>query len=404
MKKPFILIMLFLICISFSGCWDYQSIAELNIISGIAVDTSDSNNYLLTFEIVNVSNGPEGIAKSIYADAEGSTLFETVRNAKKKLANKFYLGNMQLLVISEKIAQTQGILSILDALLRDGEPRETVSVVISREKTAQAILKEEGLDITNVAYELHNIIEDDEKTTTATKNVQLFHAYNALNEPGMTLVLPTIQFADNGQDESSDESEKDKSEEEGSEKKSSEDKKIIELSGIAFLPKDRLAGYLSAAETHYFLTATNNIVGGAFSLSLKPDEPNDISMEIKRSVTKPEFSYQNDRLKIKLTIKNKMNLIELREPLDVLDKNSREELINRCQDELKAHVTAIIKKAQEEFKTDIFSYGNRLYKNNPRLWEQVKDDWSNTFCNAEIEVLVQTDLVNTGIILGGNAD
>ena len=395
-KKKIIPVILSILCILLSGCWDYQSITDLNIVSGIAVDIVDED-YLLTFEIVNVSNGPESVARSVYADATGSTLFEAVRNAKRKLANKFYLGNMQLIVISEKIVRTKGIASILDALLRDGEPRETLNIVISKEETAQAILTEEGLDVTNVSYELNNIIENDSSITIATKNVHLFEAYNALTEPGFTLVLPAVQLVER---EKGNQSDREGNQGDDSQTDDSKDQKIIELGGIAIMPDDSLIGYITANETNYFLAVTDNIIGGAFSFSLNPDEPNDIAMEIKKNHTKSKFSYQNNKLKIQIEIKNSMNLIELKMPLPILEKNVRKQLEERCADEFKSRVEGLIEKAQNEYRTDIFSFGNMIYKDNPKLWAELESDWHNIFCNAEIEVIVETELINTGIILG----
>ena len=386
--------------LTFSGCWDYLSITDINIISGVAVDmVPETGEYLLTFEIVNVSNGPEGVAKSIYSTAEGFTMFEAVRNAKKKLANQFYFGNMQLLVINQEIAENIGISMILDALLRDGEPRETVSIIVSKEEDAKSILLEKRLDTTSVSYELNDMIEYDSKITVATKNVHIFQAYNYLNETGKSLILPAVKFSQRkksveirGSEEGNNES---KDESEGGE----DEPKIVELGGIALMPNDRLVGYLSADETNYFLIAVNDIKGGSFNFGLEPNTNNDMSLEIRKSRTSHKFTYRDGRLKIHFKIKNNMNLIEMKKPLDILAKDVRERIEKRSAEELTKRIEAVIYKAQNEFKSDIFSFGNMLYKSDPKLWSQLEADWNNHFCNAEIEIEAETKLINTGITL-----
>jgi len=165
------------------------------------------------------------------------------------------------------------------------------------------------------------------------------------------------------------------------------------------MPNDRLVGYLSADETNYFLIAVNDIKGGSFNFGLEPNTNNDMSLEIRKSRTSHKFTYRDGRLKIHFKIKNNMNLIEMKKPLDILAKDVRERIEKRSAEELTKRIEAVIYKAQNEFKSDIFSFGNMLYKSDPKLWSQLEADWNNHFCNAEIEIEAETKLINTGITL-----
>ena len=147
-KKCVCLILALLFALPAAGCWSYRGLDEMTIVSGIALDKDkETGNYLLSFEFVDLSgsvkeNGPE----SKIIESEGKTIFEAVRNAKKKLRNKLYFGHAQMLIINQDIAKEEDIGSIMDWFMRDGEVRETINMAISREQTAQDIFNAVGID------------------------------------------------------------------------------------------------------------------------------------------------------------------------------------------------------------------------------------------------------------------
>lgn len=49
-----------------------------------------------------------------------------------------------------------------------------------------------------------------------------------------------------------------------------------------------------------------------------------------------------------------------------------------------------IKKVQQEFKSDIFGFGEVIHRSNPQAWKKLKDNWDQTFVN--LPVSVKTDI------------
>ena len=53
--------------------------------------------------------------------------------------------------------------------------------------------------------------------------------------------------------------------------------------------------------------------------------------------------------------------------------------------------------AQKEYKTDIFGYGNYIYKNHYQKWEKLKNRWNKEiFPDLNIEISTKISLKNTG--------
>lgn len=361
------------ICILLTGCWDYRGLDTLDIVTGVAIDKdAQSGDYLLTLEIVDTKNTTEEI-ETLYVESRGETMFNAIRNSKKRLINQLYGGNMQTVVISRQIAETEGVDRVLEQLLRDGETRETLTVVISQEETAGEILLTKGLDSKIISYEIHEMVIEDSKFTMSTKDLAMYKAYEAVHGVGNALVLPAIRHVQNtGQT-------------------------VAEVNGIALFHKDRLIGFESAKNTALYLFIMNEIEGGVLSI---PGESSDnlMSMEIKQSKTKLDVEMKDGRVHISVRIKPKLNVTELSAQLNISNFQERNELEAWIDKVLEERITSYFQYVQATLKTDIFGLSNRIYQKNPNLWREIKDDWDIWFQNATLEVQVQANILTAGVL------
>lgn len=356
MKRLTGFLSILLCCMLLSGCWNYRSLNDIDIVTGIAVDKDEATGlYKLTFELIDTqSSGEDGGAAVLYVEAEGKTLFDAIRNSKKRLINKLYGGNMQTLVVSKKVAETEGISAVLEELLRDGEPRETMSVVISQEETAKEILLTKGIDSKIISYEIHEMVEEDSRVTASAMNVPLYSAYNAIKGTGNALVLPAMRCVQNGEET------------------------VVEGNGIALFRGDRLDGFLTPGQTKFYLFMLDEIKGGVLSFPVSdPDES--VSMEIKGSKSKTEVSYKDGQLTVDLSIKVKLNVMEMKSQLRLSAAQEREELERLTKEYLQKSIRDFFKEVQLQNKRDIFGLGRLLYQKDPTLWRSLESSWDELF-------------------------
>lgn len=368
------------LCPLLSGCWNYQGLNEISIVSGVAVDRkADDNKYQLTVEVFDLAAaGKDGGVKSQIVEVEGETIYEAVRNAKKRLAKKLYFGDIQLVVISNQIAREEGIQPVLDWFMRNEKPRETLSTVISQEKTAKEILTASGIDHKIVSEEIEKILDADNKLTASTKNIDTYKALNILQgEKETALVLPAVHCTDN------------------------QEKKVVEVNGVAVFKADKLQGYLSPEETHYYLFAIDEVEGGILTFPFyeknQKDQDN-LSFEISKNKTKKSYSYDGNRLKVIFDIKTTTALGEVGGDIDVFKKDNVEKIKATATWVFAQRLEKVIKKVQTEFGCDVFGVGTMIRKKDPVLWSKLKENWADYIQNMEVEVRPEIVIINTGLM------
>ena len=85
-----------------TGCWNYIGLNNMTVVAGIAIDKS-GENYLLSFEIYDLQNTAQGEPiKSKIVQCKGKTIFEAVRNAKKRTSNKLYFSEAKIKLLKKK--------------------------------------------------------------------------------------------------------------------------------------------------------------------------------------------------------------------------------------------------------------------------------------------------------------
>lgn len=371
--KYFILIILilFLLC----GCQGYRGLDELSIVTGIAIDKMPENdNYLLSFEIVDltVPTKEEGL-KRLIIESEGKTLFDAVRNAKRRVTNKLYFGQAQIIILNQEIARKEDVGIIVDWFLRDVEVREAMCFIISQEETARNILETEAITHPLVSGEIFNILEKDQETTSTTLCVELYKAFAILGSEGRELTLPVIhRVINNGEP-------------------------VSEANGTAVFKENKLVGFLPPEESKNYLFIVDEVKGGILTFSAFREE-DDISLEIFKNKTNMSFDYKDGKIKITVKTDTTVYLGEVMRPYASMDEEEIGELEDIAESKLEEDIANLIKKVQSEFGADIFGFGSMIYKRDLKLWKQLADNWDEHFRSLEVEVQSEIEIANTASI------
>lgn len=375
-KRLFSIILIICLCSLLSGCWNYQGLNKISIVSGVAIDKNpDNQNYQLTIEVFDLSgSAKEGGTKPQIVETEGATIYDAVRNAKKRLTKKLYFSDMQLVVISNQIAREEGIQSLLDWFMRNEKPRETFSTVISQEKTAKEVLTASGVDHKIVAEEIEKILDADNRTTASTKNIDTYKVINILQDNKKSaVVLPAVHCVSN------------------------QDKKVVEVNGIAIFKAGKLQGYLSPEETRYYLFAVDEIEGGILTFPLKEEEKDILTFEIFKNKTKKSYVYDGNRLKVYYDIKTTAALGEVGADIDVSKKDNIDKIKTVAATVFSNRLQTVIKKVQTEFGCDVFEIGTMIHKKDPALWSQLEENWDVYFQGIDVEVRPEFEIINTAL-------
>ena len=119
MKKRLIIILLLPVLLT--GCWNYSELNEIAIATGISIDWED-DKYKLTALISNAQktegSSKEGEAQITVFEGTGKTMTEALKNIELKLPKELYLKHISIIIIGEELAK-KGVGNILDYLIRD---------------------------------------------------------------------------------------------------------------------------------------------------------------------------------------------------------------------------------------------------------------------------------------------
>lgn len=381
--RVLILILLIVNITVLPGCWNYREVNMLSIIAGMAIDKDETGKYHISVEIVDMHEGGRDTKiRSKILETKGETLFDAIRNALKITSPKLYFGHTEIVVISQEVAR-EGILEILDLLSRDAEPRLSINLLISQEKTAKEILSSQSITTSIRSFELNDMLSE-QKSISKYPRIQVYQFINALSSEGISPVLPAVRLTVN------------------------EGQKTSKLSGTAVFKGDKLIGFLDDTETEYFLFVTDKVKGGVLVLKDTTGTNNVIAaLEIFENKTKVKPIYSNGKVSISITTKTKVALDEQATRVNLIDRKGRTMLETNAKELIKENMEKVIHKVQKDFDTDIFGFGMMINENMPALWKGIKHDWNTIFKDLDFNVNTTVEVRHSGLMsnsikIGGN--
>ena len=384
MKK--IKIFLFLVAaLLLTGCGNYRELNDLAITTGIAFDIKD-DQYIVSYMIAN-SNKAETDSKdsetkiTVY-EGKGNTISSAYKDLNSKNPKIPYIGHLEVVIISEDLAK-KGMLEALDFLMRNPESRKEFYIVLSKNVEAGTLLKTlaplESFPSQNIA-EIIKSNKDDQSTIVMQKYSAVIT--NMIDE-GVEPIINGIELDGN--------------KEEGQMQESLEKatpSATIKIDKIGIFKKDKLLGW----STHDEAVGINiiNNSAGFILLETKCDDKY-MTSTLKDIKTKPIITFENNIPKIKLKIKADAAILEMQCKRNLEETKIMKELENEFNEKLKSIIDETIYMAQKKYKSDIFGFGNYIYKNNLKKWNIIKDKWNNEiFPEIKIDTEIKINLNNKG--------
>ena len=363
--------------LALSGCWSYRSLSDISIVTGLGVDKDPATgDYNIAAEVVDLTKSiKEGGPGAKLVEARGKTIFGAVRDAKRKLLNRLYFGNVQVVVLSEEVARDVGIRNVADWLLHDAEIRETLNMLVMKGGRAFDLMTLDGLDQPILSLEIDAIISEDNKVTASTAHSEMYQVFGMLNSPGIALTLPAFHIAENNGE------------------------KVPEADGIAIFRGDKLAGYLTSEQTKYYLLAVGKAKGGILTIAKDGSGAPDTSLEIAQSQARMAYQITDGRLSFSIETETDVYLAEEKKAIDMSDDSAVKALEKEAGARLQMEIEAVIKKVQAETGSDIYGFGQYLHRHDAKLWhEGLGDRWEEIFRALPVSVSCKVNIKNTSSI------
>lgn len=365
-----------------TGCWNRAELNEKAIIAGYGVDlVEDQDDLRLTAQIIISEaasaplaggGGAEGVEPVEIVSRTGKTIFDIDRDLVLETGRKLFDSHCHVIIIGEDAAK-QGIDRFLDFFTRDHEFRRRNWVLVAKgtaKEVLEAKLKLEkipsfgiskliiagGVTSKVVAVDLKSFIELISSKTTSPFATGIEVIEEKDGEMGLRLI-DTAVFKDY-----------------------------------------KLKGWLGRKETRGLRWVLGTVQSGIIEVKVPKKAERYISIEILRASSEIKPEIKNGNLTISVEITHQGRIGE-QPPGTGLETFEGVKIIQKKVDEIiKDEIYAVINKAQAQ-NTDIFAFGEVVYRKYPKEWKTMKNDWDTIFPNLQVSVEVDTTIINPGLIL-----
>lgn len=378
MKKLLIIPLILLL----TGCWNYRELNQLAITTGIAIDKED-DNYKVTIMIANSkkdsgSDGSITPSAAVY-DGTGQTIYEAFKDTSLSVSKQIYLSHIDVLVLSEEIA-SNSLIDVIDFLFRYPQTRNNFYLVLAKDKSASDILKVTTPLETFPSQNLAKNLEMTDKLQGFTYTVDFTNFVKSTVSEGINPVLPSVTIIGSSEEGNKEDN-----------VKQNEPSTYLKLDMLGLFKGDRFVAWANPDESKGINIINNKI----YILGVIIDYQDE---KVVTEITEMETSFEVENNKVKITIDTEGAIQEINAKVDLYDPKIIDEIKNADIEKIKDYVNKAINLAKDN-KTDIFGFGNYVYKNDFKRWQEIKDIWDDEiFPDLEIEIEVNLKLQAKGTV------
>ena len=191
--KKFFIILIFLLFTS--GCYDYNQLNDLGIISGIAIDYEDEK-FKVTFEVISTKKeGETSASSSTYnITSKGDNLVLAFTNAANQMDKVPYFEHVEVVIFSKEVANSY-LEDVIDYLIRTERLRNEFYAVIS-EDSAEKLLTAKTKSTPIVSNFLVQLLKFNNETYNSAYYTPFTKTLNSMLTEGEDAMLPVFKVDD----------------------------------------------------------------------------------------------------------------------------------------------------------------------------------------------------------------
>lgn len=386
MKNSIPIIVLFFLL---AGCSNYKELNQSAIVLAMGIDyNEDTKQYEVTFQVVNPRGVPTSSAVGgsetlsvVNLSGSGKTITEAAGNTALKFERKSLYYHTALIVMGESAAK-KGISTILDVVERDPEIRPNITILLARDIKASLLLEIippfDKIPTKALLGKQDNAFAKYGGSNSAT----VYQVISAISSKGKEPVISAVSISGNRK--------------KGASKGNLEsiEATYAYMNGMGVFHDGKLVGWLDGEKIKTIQLLANKLQKSIITVPCGKGKH--ISMYVYHSNSKNEVKMNQDipDIKIKVYLSGYMNETLCKK--DVTEQSVVEDIQKHAEKVVKAYIEASIKEAKK-YKSDIFGFGENLYRSNPKVWKQVKGDWNELFSKANVDVNVEVEIEATGL-------
>lgn len=366
------------------GCWwSRVEISEKAIIAGVGIDNAQKEGHIkLTVQIIlpgeikaPAKEGGQGEAVWVVTTT-GRSVSDNIKDLRMQSGRKCLWSHAKIIVVGEEAAK-EGIDKIIDFFEREHDLRRRIWVIVARgdaKEIMEAQLKLEKIP----AFGISNLVE-------SSKHISKAAAVNLHEFIGMVSSKTTCAFAP-GIEVFGKEAEK--------ENKAGS----LRLTDTGVFKNYRLKGWLDAYESRGLLWVLGKVESGIIEVKCPEEKEKLIAIEITRASSKIKPEIKDGSVTITVEVSEEGTIRD--DQFTSVDYTTPEAI--KCLEKgtaaiIESEINKAITKAQE-FNTDVFGFGEAVYRKYPREWKKLEKEWDEIFPNLEVKINVDAKIKRVGLV------
>lgn len=377
--------LVFLLCLLLlTGCWNRREIETLGFVLGLGIDWDEEEGmYELTMQMArpqaqgSAGDGGRGGGEgggdqpAWVFTARGETVFDAIRKMAAVSPRKAWWGHTQVLVLGEDLAR-RGVTPALDFMLRDGETRRLVWVVVTQGK-AKEILTHKAQSEPVGAMGLMKMIRA--RGATSTSGVVRLHDFKVMLSSPASAVAGLVELTSQAEAGPSSD---------------------FGLEGSAVFVHDQLAGFLDRIESRGMLWVQNKVESGIVIVPCPGDVDERVGLEIVEARSQIRPRLRNGKVELSVRIWSESNLGDKVCLRQLSTPEGFAALEAGYVSVIRSEVTEALTRAQE-MGADIFGFSTRIQQELPAVWQQISPEWEDQFRDLSIHLEVFAKVRRQGL-------
>jgi len=360
-----------------SGCWDNHELDKLFIVTGIALDKANDPEQLdISLQIGKTKSNVSDSGKSnsqqdstIQLKTTAYTMMEGLMEFNRDSSRTLLLQHNQVLLLGSALAE-QGIKDRIDLFLRDHEARMEVLLMIAdgrADEVLSAKLDQEKISGMFLAREMQDLY-----AVSPYYRIRMLDFASRLRDGTTSPVAPIITVVE------------------------TDNKQGIKFNGFAVFKDGKIIGRLNNDEVLGYIWAMGNVeqCGVVADCDLGRSVFQIINLDTERDVTlRPDGG-----VRVTLSVDATLNIDELRGFNGMTSKDLMPYLVDLAQSEIRREITDTFEITQA-LNADIYGIGTSVYRVYPKEWKELKNRWNELFPDIELDVQVKVHIPATGQIV-----
>ena len=369
------------ICLILCGCNDYAELNKLSIVTAAGIDKKE-NKYEVTLLIANSpkdgTTSKEGEAKTTIYQASGKSIAEAIKKIDKKTPKQLYFSHINVIVISEKIGK-EGFLKVADWWMREPQSRNKFYLIEVNNNKAGDVLKIVSPLESFPSQSIATLIESNKNSNSINDTASYTNFIGKVLKPGYEATMPTIKI--NGPVKEGSKTEN---------LETAQPKAYLSLGPLAIYKNDKLIKTATKKETDAIYILNNESKELIYTINYKNNLLNIFTNSLK---TKIKLKNKNAA---DIYVKMKGTIYEANGEINLNNEKEIENIEKFWNKNIKKDLKKVIKNMQYEYQSDIFGFGNMIYKNYPQRWKKIKNKWNEKyFKNFKVTIHANTKIIST---------